>query len=276
VKIGHGSSHTVVSDCQIGDGGHIFHSAVGVWIGDSGHNRVVHNHIHDFYYTGVSVGWTWGYGKSNATHNIVEWNHIHDLGKGVLSDMGGIYTLGISPGTKLRYNLIHDVQSYSYGGWGIYPDEGSTHILIENNIVYRTKTGGFHQHYGRENLVRNNIFAFAREGQIQRTRVEEHDSFIFQRNIVYWDTGPLLHGNWTEVRARFDRNCYWRVGGKCFDFAGRKLEDWQALGQDRNSIMADPGFAAPKQGDFTLPPDSPAVVRLGFRPIDLSKVGPRR
>lgn len=276
VKIGHGSTATQVADCHIHDGGHLFHSAVGVWIGNSGHNTVVHNDIHDFYYTGISVGWTWGYGKSNATHNIVEWNHIYNLGKGLLSDMGGIYTLGISPGTRLRYNLIHDVEAYAYGGWGIYPDEGSTGILIENNIVYRTKTGGFHQHYGRENLVRNNIFAFARLGQIQRTRVEEHLSFIFERNIVYWDRGPLLHGNWTEPAARFDRNCYWRVGGKRFDFAGRKLDEWQALGQDLHSIVADPGFAAPEQGDFSLKPDSPAVKGIAFRPIDLSRVGPRR
>lgn len=275
VKVGHGSTATTVCDNEIGDGGHLFHSAVGVWIGDSGHNIIIHNHIHHLYYTGISVGWTWGYGKSNATHNIVEYNHIHDIGRGLLSDMGGIYTLGISPGTRLRFNLIHDVEAYDYGGWGIYPDEGSTHILIENNIVYRTKTGGFHQHYGRENLVRNNVFAFGRLGQIQRTRVEEHLSFIFERNLVYWDRGPLLHGNWTQPQARFDHNCYWREGGKRFDFAGRTLAQWQALGQDTHSIVADPGFAAPHEGDFSLKPDSPAL-QVGFRPIDLSKVGPRR
>ncbi|MCD6352371.1 MAG: right-handed parallel beta-helix repeat-containing protein [Armatimonadetes bacterium] len=274
VKIGHGSERTTVSDCVIHDGGHLFPSAVGVWIGDSPDNVVAHNLIHHFYYTGVSVGWTWGYGKSKATGNRVEFNHIHHIGQGVLSDMGGIYTLGVSPGSVLRHNLIHDVESYAYGGWGLYPDEGTSYMLIENNVVYRTKTGGFHQHYGRENIVRNNIFAFARLGQIQRTRVEDHDSFIFQRNIVYWDRGPLLHGNWSEVRAQFDRNVYWRRGGKKFDFAGRTLEQWQELGQDRHSLIADPGFANPEEGDFSLPPDSPAL-KVGFRPLDVSKVGPR-
>ena len=266
------AQRNAVENNWLHEGGRIFRSAVGVWIGRSSYNTVAHNEIADFYYTGVSVGWSWGYAPSSANHNAIEYNHIHHLGFEELSDMGGIYTLGVSPGTVLRYNLIHDVRSFLYGGWGIYPDEGSTDILIENNVVYNTKTGGFHQHYGKENIVRNNIFAFSWEGQIIRTREEEHISFTFERNVVYFNNGRLLGSNWKNGNYRLDYNCYWDTSDPKIDFAGLSFAEWQAKGYDVHSIISDPLFEDPERADFRLKPESPALA-LGFQPIDMSTVG---
>ncbi|HEY3266460.1 MAG TPA: right-handed parallel beta-helix repeat-containing protein [Armatimonadota bacterium] len=263
-----------VEDCLIAHGGRLHPAAVGVWIGQSAHNSIRYNEICDLYYTGVSVGWTWGYGESGARDNSVENNHIHDIGQALLSDMGGIYTLGVSPGSTLRGNVIHDVDSATYGGWGIYFDEGTTGMLAENNVVYRTKSAGFHQHYGKENVVRNNVFALGREHQVMRTRAEEHLSFTFESNLVYWTQGDLLGSNWEGSNFRLDRNLYWNAAGGAVTFAGQTLDQWKARGQDQHSIIADPLFRNPVRGDFRLKPGSPATG-VGFQPIR-TKAGPRK
>lgn len=265
----------VVEDCHIHDGGHGFHQAIGVWIGQSPNNRISHNDIHDFDYTGISVGWTWGYGPALATGNLIEKNLVHDLGHGMLSDMGGIYTLGLHRGTVIRGNVFHDISAYNYSGWGIYLDEGTTDILAEDNLVYRTTHGGFHQHYGRDNVVRNNIFALGRDAQLRRTRVEPHRSFTFERNIVYWERGPLLDGEWGELKADFRCNLHWRTENPAaVEFAGQTWAQWRARGADADSRIADPRFAAPDRAEFRLQPDAPAFG-LGFRPL-AADAGPRK
>ena len=283
VRIGEGGSpasedeaalRNVVDNCFLHDGGRIFRGAVGVWMGRTSHNTLSHCEVCDFRYSGLSIGWSWGYAESSANHNVIEYNHVHHVGHGQLSDMGAIYTLGVSPGTVIRHNLFHDVMSNPRvsGGWGIYFDEGSTHILAENNVVYNTLTGTLHQHYGKENRVINNVFAFSHRPQLIRSREEDHTSFIFQRNIVYFNNGQLLGSRWGTGNWDLDQNCYWDTSDDEVDFAGRTFEEWQAEGHDQHSIIADPGFVNAEAGDFRLKPDSPAL-QVGFKPIDLSEVG---
>ena len=266
------ADHNRVDNCFIHNGGHVFPAGIGVWIGRASWNTIAHCEISNFYYTGVSFGWSWGYAPSSANHNILEYCHIHHIGLGILSDMGGIYTLGDSPGSVIRHNIFHDIYSYSYGGWGLYTDEGSTDILMENNVVYNTKTGGFHQHYGKNNILRNNVLAFSRQTQVQRTREEEHLSFTFERNLLLCSNEQVLGSNWRNGNYKLDHNLYWTASGDEPEFAGRTFAEWQATGQDKHSVVADPKFADPTKGDFSLAKDSPALA-LGFQPIDTTDVG---
>ena len=268
-------SHHTIRNCLIAHGGRLHPAAVGVWVGQSSHNVIERNDVFDFYYTGFSVGWTWGYGRSDAHHNDVGFNHVYQIGQGVLSDMAGIYTLGIQPGTIIHDNHFHDVQSFGYGGWGLYTDEGSTEIVMENNLVHHCKTGGFHQHYGKENRIQNNIFAFATDQQLQRTRTEPHRSFTFERNIVYWDNAsPLLGSNWNDDNFQLDKNVYWNAAGKPVLFPGNlNLDQWREKRKhDLQSVVADPLFVDAKGGNYQLKPESPALP-LGFKPFDVSKAG---
>jgi parallel beta-helix repeat protein len=264
----------VIAGNQIHDLGRVYAAGVGIWVLQSGRNQIIHNHVHDLYYTAISVGWTWGYGQNQSSGNLIAFNDLHAIGKNMLSDMGGIYTLGVQPGTVIRNNLIYDVSSFTYGGWGIYLDEGSSDILAEDNVVYNCKSGGFHQHYGRENILRNNIFAFNREHQLMRTRSEQHVSFTLENNIVYFDQGDLLGANWADGSFMTRGNLYYDARGKDIHFGDKSFAEWKASGQDEGSRIADPLFVNARKFDFRLRPKSPAL-QIGFHQIDLTTVGPR-
>ncbi|MFO7636732.1 MAG: right-handed parallel beta-helix repeat-containing protein [Clostridia bacterium] len=272
-----------ITNCHLHHLGIIYKASIGIIIRQGHDNLVAHNHIHDLYYSAVSCGWTWGYQPNACRNNIIEFNHIHDLGKGVLSDMGGIYTLGVQPGTIIRSNLIHDITDKNYGGWGIYLDEGSSHIVVENNICHRMNSNGFHQHYGSGNLITNNIFAMSNSAQCRITLSEKHRRVLLQRNI-FAGAHPLIYTVTANPGVlESDLNLFWSYSvenGLVFEKfksdyeSGEKipLDQWQASGNDKNTIVEDPLFADPGNGDFTLDPQSPAL-RIGFRAIDLSTVG---
>jgi parallel beta-helix repeat protein len=267
-----------VTDCRITDGGQMFPSACGIWIGQSYDNRIEHNEIADLYYTAISDGWTWGYGPSLSHGNRFEKNLVHHIGKKssgdgpILSDMGGIYTLGAREGTVIAGNVFHDIAGRVYGGWGIYLDEGSSNLLIENNLVYRTTHGGFHLHYGHDNTVQNNIFALGRDVQIARTKADPQLSLTFKRNIVYWDSGVFTGTQPPGVL--FDDNLYECIGDAHLKFGGQSWQQWQAAGEDVHSILGKAAFKNVGRNDFSLAPNS-AARRIHFQPLDLTDVGPR-
>jgi parallel beta-helix repeat protein len=224
-------------------------------------------------YSGISAGWSWGYGKSGCHHNVIEHNHIHHLGFGVLSELSSIYTLGISPGTRIRYNLCHDALDYRYGTWVMGLDEGTSYVLVENNIGYNHRHG-IGLHYGRENEVRNNIIAFCQGDHVGIGRIEEHLAMNFHHNILVALDAPLVGGNFGRTKVQSDYNVYWDLAVRDeVELDGLLLSEWQEeKGLDRNSVVADPLFVDAEHYDFRLRPDSPAL-RIGFKPFDLSESG---
>jgi hypothetical protein len=278
------SSGNLVDNNHIFDGGHVYSAGVGVWVAQSSHNTISHNEIHDLDYSGMSIGWNWNDAPNRCHHNTIEKNHVHHVMNGVLSDGGAIYTLGTSPGSVIRNNVFHDVWPYQSPpyGWGIYLDATSSGYLVENNVVYNILSGGLmYSNGGHEHTIRNNVFALSAEYMLWP--YWEKRPSTFRRNIVYLTQGELMRPlSRASLDARiaaneslgaWDENLYWHAGGPGeIRFFLRDFADWQALGLDQHSRIADPQFVDPAGYDFSLKPDSPAL-ELGFQPIDTTDVG---
>lgn len=266
-----------VTDCHIKYYGRIYNNSIGVLLIDAADCNITNNEIHDGWYTAVSVGWVWGYSE-NPTNNIqVKNNLIYNIGNGWLSDMGGIYTLGIQPETVLSGNVIYNVGCYDgstgYGGWGIYLDEGSSYITVKNNLVYDCSSQGFHQHYGKDNLIENNIFAMNKDGQFRITRNEEHNSLFLYNNIFVSDD-TVMYKDTTTLNWFVDgNNLYWDYtnGKKVFSGSSTELGDrvsvsaMKGKGYYNNAIFMDPGFKDVENRNFAIATNSPALD-TGFTP----------
>lgn len=268
------TAFNVIDNCTIRQGGRFDHEGTGVALTHVSDTKVTRCTIHDFYYTGISVGWTWGFQGSVAQRNEIAFNTIYDLGKGIMSDMGGVYTLGTSFGTTVHNNVIHDVQAYSYGGWALYTDEGSEGIVMERNLCWNTTDGGFHQHYGAGCVIRNNIFAWNQKVGAVRTKRQIVQgvpcTLHFVNNIVVVREGPLVSDGPRSVGGIWAGNLWYDYSGKPL-LDGLTWSEWQACGKEIGGRYADPLFENPENNDFRLKPESPAFG-LGFKAWDYKLV----
>ncbi len=63
--------------------------------------------------------------------------------------------------------------------------------------------------------------------------------------------------------------------GEMLEVREFSLAEWQKMGFDTDSVVEDPAFIDPAHDDYRLSPHSPAL-RLGFIPVDFSKLGIRQ
>lgn len=190
------ASGNAVRHCLIERTGRRFFGAVGVWIGLAERTTVAHCEIRDLPYTGVSVGWRWDETPTPCRDNVVEANNIHHVMQ-ELSDGGGIYTLGLQPGTVLRGNAIHDIvrNAGRAPSNGMFLDQGTTGIVIEGNTFWSIDMTPIRWHWTYANTVRGNTFVL-REGQ---------EVFQFNRatpdDIAYIENTEAPADTWDERRA---------------------------------------------------------------------------
>lgn len=296
-----------ITDNTVVNCGKRYYASCGMLLRHVYECNISHNEIGYMQYTGISCGWVWGYADSICHDNIIQNNYIHHLGGGILSDMGGIYTLGKQTGMVISGNVIHDVTSRHYGGWAVYTDEGSRYITVENNICYNTSNNVYHQHYGTMNTVRNNIFAFSKDAPIRHSQNTEKVGIICENNII------VINGNSPfRIRDNYDGDiCAIKSNNNfIYDYTGDyngvylnvvgddksvcddtmiehdnktnedynlkyTFEDCCNMNIEQGSMFIDPQFEDIGNFNFNLKSTSP-VYEMGFKPIDTSDVGPRK
>lgn len=180
------AKNNVLSNNYIHDCGQLYHGCVGIWLGITEGTTVSHNEISRLPYTGISVGWMWNTSPTPCRQNTIAHNHIHHIMQ-VLSDGGGIYTLGRQPGTVLRGNLIHDV-SLNAGraeSNGLFIDEGSSELLIEQNVIYNIARSPIRFHKAEGNTVRENVLVTSDAIPPFRYNSTDERSMVYDANVVH-------------------------------------------------------------------------------------------
>jgi hypothetical protein len=153
-----------IDGCRVANAGQVFFGAVGIWIGFAQETTVSNSTICQVPYTGISCGWLWSPKPTVAREQKIIHNDIGHCMQ-VLSDGGGIYTLGFQPDSLLAGNHIHDIplNAGRAESNGMFLDEGTKGFTIENNFIHGTDKSPLRFHRADTNLVRANYLIVPNE-----------------------------------------------------------------------------------------------------------------
>jgi uncharacterized protein (TIGR03437 family) len=189
-------------------------ASFGIGQGEGHDNLYTHNDVYDGYHCAISISeqapdTIKPAGNGNA-NNTISFNHVYNLLQGIMNDGGSIrieagnetYT---APGNKILNNKIHDVtdasiqDSNGYGGDGIYLDNESGLVQVQNNLVYRVSANAIEMPQGpslpaEANVIQNNILAYARNAMVQINFPYPYgvqstipQNAVIENNLMYFD-----------------------------------------------------------------------------------------
>lgn len=175
-----------IEDCTVSECGTQYYGAVGIWCGLTAETVIRNNEIFNLPYSGVSVGWMWSPVPTPCRKNTIENNHIHHI-MNILSDGGGIYMLGLQPGSVIRNNHIHNVEINAGRAEsnGMFLDEGITDVIVENNLIYNIAKSPLRFHKATKNLVKGNyLFCTGGNPPIRYNSTKEGDIEKVDNKVV--------------------------------------------------------------------------------------------
>nr|WP_145157367.1 Ig-like domain-containing protein [Paenibacillus terrae] len=318
-----GTDHAIVST-------HIHHiggTAVTLTGGDKttlqpGNNAVENSHIHDFAYyhkaynPGVLLSGVGNRMANNELHDaphpgvlifgndhVVEYNNIYDVCR-TFSDLGAIYmNAGETPqqrGTVIRRNYFHNIGEGKAGVEGVYPDNFTMGLQIDENIFYKMGNSAIKNNGGAHILSRNNIFVDSKvpydyadiylgdqpDNQIPKNYMPKWQALFAANNdfvgTPYLTKYPELANFFTENRYYPDTNTF--QGNVIYNPTIPRSTTTNANGAydkfglvqyaDNFVTTEDPGFVDLAGGDLSLRPDAAVFSAIpGFPNIPFGEIG---
>jgi len=219
------------SRCNTISGNRIFHvgefvgHGAGIYLMNSGENRIIRNEISDVPRYGISMkgirygvfgdnGITadfddhWKYNQT--TGNYIGYNRIFNTG--VRSgDGGGIEGWGIGRDNHIDHNIVYNAyRGAATTGWrghSIFLDDAAHHVKVTCNIIYdenavAVNAGIFIKSIG--NYVVNNVFdvGYEKNGAADiAPYICPAGESVFCHNIVYSGTAGELHSDGTHTES---------------------------------------------------------------------------
>ncbi len=246
--------------------GRIIPAAFGIGQGMGHDNLYTHNDVYDGYHCAISISENVPNqtmpGGNGAFNNTISFNHVYNLLQGIMNDGGSIRVedgnaVHISTGNKILNNKIHDVTDAGimdpdgYGGHGIYMDNSSGLVDVENNLVYRVSASAIYSPHGpalpdKPNTIKNNILAFSQTSMVDTSGpytfgvpTTADQVFVVSNNLFYFDRSSAS-------------NPPFRVQGGCSYSAGFPFPDFQQFSSNLY-WRTDGAFASDPKGFHVQP-----------------------
>ena len=264
-----------VMGCKVSEGGRLYPEAAGINLFRGRDCRIERNEVNGFSWSGICMGWTWKCdAPTQVARNAIVSNAVSGIGRGLFSDLGGIYTLGDCGGSTVAFNRIDDVSSYDhtgYGSYGIYTDSGSAVIAFVSNTVMRAKDGAGFIHWGRRLTFVGNDFLFTAPDSRPIPSRPYNPKPPLRERVTRFATG--FEGE-RPGRAPKDLLGISGADGDPADFGvARVVTDARRARHGRRMLVMEdaPGLKAAYHPNFTLPcggARGPFTLRFSLRPAD--------
>ena len=250
--------------------GMLWHGCYGIVNRFASNTRITHNEMFDMHWDAIGLDARWDWKGEKYSHgNVIAYNHLHHLGLRYHTDAAGVYQFGPLD-THIHHNFIHDTVAYpgNCGYAGVYLDEQSRGALVENNLVYNTEWYAYFQHKGTDNLIRNNIGAFARDSFVGRGSLNEHwkENYFEVSGNVYVSSNAVAIAHGWDPGTRtplLTNNLYLSTVTNILSTAGKDpgahmdiLPGFQSSIANRQSLIAN----------FSIV-EAEATRRIGFKPF---------